>query len=112
MQQDAELHAEEDKARREFVDFSNEAERHLGQAEKLRESEHLDADDKEELANKANDVRSAMSKKDDLSGLKSAVETLQQTVLKYGDKSYKAGAAAGAGSSETKTEEENKEKKD
>lgn len=110
MQQDAELHAEEDKVRREFVDISNEAERHLTQAEKLRTNEHLDSESKEELATKCNTVRTAMSKKEDLSGLKEACSALQQSVLKAGDKVYKAGQAANA-SGENK-EEKKEDKKE
>eukprot|EP01013_Petalomonas_cantuscygni_P001194 TRINITY_DN111_c1_g2_i1.p1 TRINITY_DN111_c1_g2~~TRINITY_DN111_c1_g2_i1.p1 ORF type:complete len:692 (-),score=237.25 TRINITY_DN111_c1_g2_i1:1446-3395(-) len=115
MQKDAELNSADDKKRRAFVDASNDGENFLGQAEKLRQSNNLDADDKEELATVAQAVRDAQTKKDDLDGMKAAVEKLREVVLKCGEKDYKAGAAQNSSSSSSdssSSSNSNEEKKE
>ncbi len=79
MQKDAELHAEEDKHKRELADFRNQADHQCFQLEKLmkEQSDKLSEADKEPLNRSIERVRTA-AKGDNAQAIKSALNDLQQ----------------------------------
>jgi len=107
MQQDAELHAEEDKKKRELVDVKNTAEMIIYTAEKaLKDNE---AKIPEELKNEVNAKITALrGVKDgtDEGAIKKATEELSAEMQKIGEAVAKAGPADSAANPGTSTPEE------
>jgi len=106
MQADAELHAEEDKKKKEVVDIKNTAEMIIYTAEKaLKDNEaKIDATLKESVNMKIAAVKSV---KDGTDGeaIKKATEELSAEMSKIGEALNKAGAEAGQAGAETKAPE-------
>jgi molecular chaperone DnaK len=89
MVKDAEAHAEEDKRKREEIDLRNNAENTAYQAEKLLEEnkEKVPDDLKEEIEAAVKEVREAVAAED--SGrIKTALDSLQQSMTKLGQHVY------------------------
>ena len=106
MQADAELHAEEDKKKKEVVDIKNTAEMIIYTAEKaLKDNEaKIDATLKESVNMK---IAALKSVKDSTDGeaIKKATEELSAEMSKIGEALNKAGAEAGQAGAETKAPE-------
>jgi molecular chaperone DnaK len=99
MKRDAELHAEEDKRKREFVDTRNAAEQQIYQLEKmLREAgDKISANDRAPLEAAIAKVKQAEAS-NDLRALKTAVEELNQAAQAFSQHlQAQAGGAGGAG---------------
>ncbi len=96
MQQDAELHAEEDKKKKEVVEIKNTAEMTMYTAEKaLKDNEaKLPEDLKKEVRAKI-DALKAVKEGNDAEAIKKATEELSTEMSKIGEAMSKAGADAG-----------------
>ena len=94
MQQEAELHADEDRRKREAIELKNNADSMAYQAERtLKENEDkIDSELKEEVEARVADVRSAMEAEDD-EKVKAALEALNETMQKIGQAVYGSGDA-------------------
>jgi molecular chaperone DnaK len=101
MQRDAELHAAEDKQRKELADLRNQAENMSYTLEKqMKENaEKLRDEDKEPLT-KAIEKTREVAKGNDLAAIKSAVESLEQAAHAFSKTLYERGAEAGGGGGE------------
>jgi molecular chaperone DnaK len=97
MVKDAEAHAEEDRHRREEIELKNRADQLAYQTDKhLREqADRLPSGVKLEIEQRAQEVRHALER-DDADAIRSAVEALQQAMLRAGETVYGAGAAQSA----------------
>lgn len=97
MRRDAEMHAGEDKARRELVEFKNKAESMCFELEKaLKEhSEKLSTTDKDALTAAIGRTKEAIET-DDIDKIKSAYESLEQTSHAMSKAMYEAASAASA----------------
>ena len=113
MQKDAELHAEEDKKKRENVDIKNTAEMIIYTAEKaLKDNEaKIPADIKDSVNVKITALRGAKDG-DDIDKIKKATEELSAEMSKIGEAIQKAGANPGASSGSSTPEEQPPEVKD
>ncbi len=100
MVRDAEMHAAEDKRRKEEVEERNLADSAAYRAEKSMADlgDKLTSEQRSELESKIADVRSALST-DDVSRIKAAREALEQAFYKISEAIYRQGAATGAYSS-------------
>ncbi len=80
MRRDAEMHADEDKRKRELADLRNQADQQCFQLEKLMKEQDakLSDSDKEPLKKAIEKVRE-VAKGDDISAIKSALQELEQT---------------------------------
>ncbi len=99
LRQEAELHAEEDRKRRDEIEVRNTADSLAYQAEKtVRENaDKIDADLKSEVDGKIAAVRSALQSSD-ADGIRSATEALSEAMQRIGQAVYGAqGAPAGTG---------------
>jgi len=96
MQKDAELHAAEDKQRKELADLRNQAENMSYQLEKQikEQGDKLKDSDKEPLT-KAIERTREVAKGTDVAALKSAVESLEQAAHAFSKTLYEAGGAPG-----------------
>ena len=97
MKRDAELHADEDKQRRELVEAKNNAESMCFQLEKLLK-EHdavLSQTDKDAINSAIGQTREAIAT-DDLAKIKSATESLEQASHAMSKAMYESAAAANA----------------
>ena len=100
MQRDAEEHAEEDRQRREAAEIRNRADTAAYEADKiLRDQEDkLDEELKTELQSKIAAVRTALEDEAaDSSSLEAALNDLNTTLMKVGERTYGAQQAAGPG---------------
>lgn len=99
MQKDAELHAEEDKKKRETADTKNEADSVVNSTEKLlKESgDKMSADDKKELEEKLAALKQVKDS-EDIAAVRSALEALSAIAQKIGAAMYQQQSAAGAAS--------------
>ncbi|MDR1964893.1 MAG: Hsp70 family protein, partial [Planctomycetaceae bacterium] len=97
MQRDAELHADEDKKRRELVEAKNNAESLCFQLEKLltENDANLNQTDKDAINTAIGKTREAIAT-DDLAKIKSATEQLEQASHAMSKAMYEAAAAANA----------------
>ncbi len=114
MQQDAELHAEEDKKKRETVDIKNTAEMIIYTAEKaLKDNEaKIPADVKDGVNAKITALR-GVKDGTDADAIKKATEELSNEMSKIGEAMSKANAEAGqAGAESSVPEEQNPEVQD
>ena len=96
MQQEAEEHAADDKAKRELVDLRNQADQMCFQVEKLikENADKLSDSDKTPLEQAIEKVREA-AKGDDGQAIKSAVEELEQASHALSKTMYESGGPAG-----------------
>ena len=96
MKKDAEVHAEEDRKRKELIEVRNHADNTAYAAEKaLREfGDKVPADVKSDIEAKVVDVRSA-AQGDDIDKIKSATDGLGQAIQKIGASVYEQNPAAG-----------------
>jgi molecular chaperone DnaK len=96
MQREAELHADEDRKRRETIELKNVADSTAYQAEKtLRDNaDKIDAALKSEVEEKVKDVRSAIES-DDADRIRTALDALSQSMQRIGEAVYGAAGAAG-----------------
>lgn len=113
MKKDAELHAEEDKKKKELIEARNMADTLSYSTEKAMKDagDKLTADEKkpvEEAITALNTVKNG----DDLEAIKKATETLSQAAQKIGEKLYKAAqeAQAATGSTDAPKDAEVEEK--
>ncbi|MGA2042451.1 MAG: molecular chaperone DnaK [Roseiarcus sp.] len=98
MVKDAELHAAEDKKRRELIDVKNHAESLIHDAEKsLKEyGEKVSSADKSTIEGAVAALKSALEG-EDVEAVKARTSDLMQAQMKLGEAMYKAQQAAGAG---------------
>ena len=93
MQRDAEEHAEEDRKRREAAEVRNRADTAAYEADKLLrdQEDKLDDDLKTELEGKIAALRAALeAESDETAPIESALEELNQTLMKVGERAYAA----------------------
>ncbi len=97
MQKDAELHADEDKKKREAADTKNEADSVVNSTDKLlKESgDKMSADDKKQLEEKLAALKQVKDG-EDIVATKSALEALSAIAQKIGAAMYQQQSAAGA----------------
>ena len=107
MQKEAELHAEEDKKKRENIEIKNQAEAAVFTTEKLlKESgDKMSEEDKKSLEEKMEDLKKVKDS-EDYEEMKSKMEALNEVAQKIGAAMYQAQSQTSA------TEEKNEEKKD
>ena len=106
MRKDAEVHAEEDRKRRELIEVRNNADNTVYAAEKaLREfGEKVPAEIRSEVESKVTEVKSA-AQADDVAAIKSATEALGQAIQKIGASVYQGqDVPGGEGASGTDTD--------
>jgi molecular chaperone DnaK len=96
MRKEAESHADEDRKRKELIEVRNTADNMAYSAEKmLRENgDKVPADMKKQVEDNVSALK-AVKDGDDLESIKSATETLNQTVQKLGASMYQQPGAAG-----------------
>jgi molecular chaperone DnaK len=101
MRKDAELHAEEDRKRKELIEARNSADNTVYAAEKaLRDfGEKVPADTKAEVEAKVADVKKA-AESEDVAAIKSATEALGQSIQKIGAAVYQEPNVPGNGAGE------------
>lgn len=115
MAKDAEIHAEEDKKKKEAIEIKNMAENMIYQTEKtIRDNgDKIDEATKKDVEEKIATLKEA-AKGEDLEDIKKKTDELMQSAQKIGEQVYKAQQAAGAqpgaeGAGEEKTEEPKKD---
>lgn len=121
MKKEAELHAEEDKKKKESAEIKNQAEAVIFTSEKMiKESgEKIKAEDKKELEDKIAELKKAKDA-DDFEDMKKKLEEVNTVAQKIGAAMYQkapgadaaTGTGAEAGNSEAKPGEEKKDNKD
>ncbi len=96
MQQEAELHADEDRKKRDTIETKNMADSAAYQAEKtLRDNaDKIEASLKTEVEEKVKDVRAAIEA-DDADRMRSTLDALQSSMQKIGEAVYGQPGAAG-----------------
>jgi molecular chaperone DnaK len=101
MRKDAELHAEEDRKRKELIEARNNADNTVYAAEKaLRDfGEKVPADTKSEVEAKVADLKK-VAEGEDVAAIKSATEALGQVIQKIGAAVYQEPNIPGDGASE------------
>jgi len=99
MQKDAELHAEDDKKKKEKIGAKNEADSMVYQTEKaLKEyGDKVDADTKKKIEEKLEDLKKVLPG-DDIEAIKKASQELGEASMKLGEAMYKASAEKQAAS--------------
>jgi molecular chaperone DnaK len=105
MQKDAELHAEEDKKKKEKIETKNHADTLVYSTEKaLKEyGDKVDADTKKKIEDKLEELKKALTG-DDSEVLKKASDELGEVSMKLGEAMYKASAEKNAAGAETGSE--------
>ncbi|MBI5466154.1 MAG: molecular chaperone DnaK [Candidatus Kerfeldbacteria bacterium] len=90
MKKEAEVHATEDKQKREVVDMKNIAESTVYQTEKMlkEQGDKVPADIKKDVEEKLEAVKKAKDG-EDVAAIKSALDALQQAAIKIGEAMYK-----------------------
>ena len=98
MRKDAEVHAEEDRKRRELIEVRNNADNTVYAAEKaLREfGDKVPAETRSEVEAKVAEVKK-VAESEDVAAIKSATEALGQSIQKIGASVYQGQNTAGAG---------------
>jgi molecular chaperone DnaK len=96
MVRDAELHAAEDKARRERIDLKNQADSMTYQAEKTLEDlgEQVPAETKSKVESQISSLREAIQREDD-DAMRSGMQSLQQAMMEIGQAAYAQGQQPG-----------------
>ena len=94
MQKDAELHAEEDKKKKEKIEAKNHADTLAYTTEKALKDygDKVDADTKKKIEEKLEALKKLLPG-DDLEAIKKAADELAEVSMKLGEAMYKAGAA-------------------
>ena len=112
MKKDAELHAEEDKKKKESVEAKNRADTLVYTAEKaLRDAgDKVEQTIKDEMQLKIDDLKKVKDS-DDVSAIKTAEEELSKTIQKIGEAMYK-NQPQGGGTADGKNPEQNNDKKE
>lgn len=122
MKKDAELHADEDKKKKEVIETKNQADSMVFQTEKTLKDlgDKVPADVKKEVEEKIEALKKVKDG-EDIAAIKKAIEELNQTVSKIGAQMYKEQGAAGgqagpkpgaADKNEKKGEKKDEKKKD
>ncbi|MBI3956934.1 MAG: molecular chaperone DnaK [Candidatus Kerfeldbacteria bacterium] len=114
MKKDAELHAEEDKKKKELIDVKNQAESLIFTTEKaLREvGDKVSADEKKKVQEKLEALKK-LKDGADKAAIQTATNELQQAAQKIGEEMYKAASAKGSGGqAEKPSDSSNKDNKD
>ncbi len=95
MQKDAELHADEDKKKKEKIEAKNHADTLAYSTEKALKDygDKVDADTKKAIEEKLEALKKVLAG-DDIDAIKKASEELSQASMKLGEAMYKAGAGA------------------
>jgi len=95
MQKDAELHADEDKKKKEKIEAKNHADTLAYSTEKALKDygDKVDADTKKGIEEKLEALKKVLPG-DDIEAIKKAAEELSQASMKLGEAMYKAGAGA------------------
>ena len=98
MQKDAEIHAAEDKRKRELADARNEADQHCFQLEKMLQEhrDKLSEADQMPLKQAIEKVRQ-LAKGDDAQAIRSALQDLEQTAQAVGKVLYQQTQGCGSG---------------
>jgi len=98
MQRDAELHADEDRRRRELIELRNVADSTAYQAERtLRDNaDKIDAALKTDVEEKVKDVRSALET-EEMDRIRTTLDALSQSLQRIGEAVYGAAGADGPG---------------
>ena len=93
MVRDAEVHAAEDKARRERIELKNQADQMAYQAEKTLQDlgEQVPADAKSGIEGQISSLRDAIQREDE-AAMRSGMEALQQALLQVGQTAYSQGS--------------------
>ena len=104
MRKDAELHAEEDRQRKELIEVRNNADNTVYAAEKaLRDfGEKVPADTRSEVETKVSDVKK-VAENEDVAAIKSATEALGQAIQKIGAAVYQEPNVPGSEAGESGT---------
>ncbi len=112
MQKDAEMHAEEDKKKKEKVEIKNNADSLIFNSEKtLREAgDKVSVEIKKPVEEKIEALKKVKDS-DDIEAIKKATEELSQEIQKVGQEMYKAASAGAQSSGETKQAEQKPEEK-
>jgi molecular chaperone DnaK len=99
MQKDAELHADEDKKKKENIEAKNHADTLAYSTEKALKDygDKVDADTKKTIETKLEELKKVLTG-DDTEAIKKAAEELSQASMKLGEAMYKASAEAQAAS--------------
>ena len=111
--EEAELHAEEDKKKREQIDAKNHLENSIYHAEKMptEYKDKISDDDKETIKKAVETAKKVLNdEKSDKDQLESAEKKLNETIMPIGAKLYQA--AAEAEKSDDKKDKKDKEDKD
>ncbi len=95
MVRDAELHASEDKARRERIELKNQADNMAYQAEKTLSDagDQVPSDTKSQIEGLISTLRDAISREDE-AGMRSGMQELQQALMQVGQAAYGGGDGA------------------
>ncbi|MFA5318355.1 MAG: molecular chaperone DnaK [Patescibacteria group bacterium] len=103
MRQEAELHAEEDKKKKEQIDIKNQADAVVFSTEKLikEQGEKIKAEDKKELEEKVEALKK-VKENADIEATKKAMEELSQTAQNIGAAMYQQQSAQGTRGGEEK----------
>jgi len=101
MRKEAELHAEEDKQKKEQVDIKNQADTVIFATEKLikEQESKIKPEDKKELEEKIENLKK-VKENADIAATKKALEELNQVAQKIGAAMYQAASAQGASASQ------------
>lgn len=110
MKKDAEIHAGEDKVKKESIEVKNQAENMVYLSEKtLREAgDKVSAEERKEVESKVNDVKDALSGNDN-QRIKETAEKLSLEISKIGAKMYQGGQNQPNAEEPKQTNEENKD---
>ncbi len=98
MQKDAELHADEDKKKKEKIEAKNHADTLAYSTEKALKDygDKVDADTKKKIEEKLEALKKVQNG-DDIEAIKKATQELSEASMKLGEAMYKAGAAGAQG---------------
>ncbi|KPK82459.1 MAG: molecular chaperone DnaK [Phycisphaerae bacterium SM23_33] len=113
MREDAELHAAEDKKRRELVDLKNQGDNFAYNMEKMlrEQGEKVSAEDRSNIESAISQLRETL-KGDDANAIKRAMENLQKASHKVAEAMYQAAGASRGPSGPTAPPPREEEKKD
>jgi molecular chaperone DnaK len=105
---DAEMHADEDKKKREAIDARNQLESAIYQAEKMPDEfkDKISEDDKKAIKEAADEAKKSLDK-EDKDELEAAIKTLNDVIMPIGTKMYEEAAK-----SESKDESDESKKSD
>jgi molecular chaperone DnaK len=112
LKQEAEVHSEEDKKKREMIETKNVAETLIYTAEKsIRDlGEKIPADNKKEIEEKIEELKKVKDS-DDVASIKKATEALSQTIQKIGQQAYQQSAQGGQATPNTEDKKDDKNDK-